>query len=317
MPLSGFPLSLPAAINLREVGPRDGLQIEKPIPTADKLRLLESLVAAGLRRIEATAFVSPRAVPAMADADQVAAELHRWPEIEWSALVANSRGADRAIDAGITNLEYVVSAADGHSQANAGRSTREATDAIPEIVAAVQKVGGQCEVIVATAWDCPFDGPTSPARVHEVVGHAHESGVDRVCLADTIGTATPTRIVELVESVRERVASTPIGLHMHNTRGAGLAGILAAMQVGIVDIDASIGGLGGCPFAPGASGNVATEELVYLCQDMAVETGVNLELLLRAATAAENAVGRTLPSNLLKAGDRARVPPPRPAGRLV
>jgi hydroxymethylglutaryl-CoA lyase len=248
--------------------------------------------------------VSPRAVPAMADAHEVAAQLHRWPHVEWSALVASTRGAQRAVDAGITNLEYVVSAADGHSKANVRRTTEEAVAAIPAIVRATHAAGGACEVIVATAWDCPFDGPTPPERVHRVVESAHDAGVDRLCLGDTIGTASPHRVVELIQSVRERCPGLRVGLHMHNTRGVGLAGILAAMQIGVVDIDASVGGLGGCPFAPGASGNVATEELVYMCRDLGVDTGVDLTALLEVAALAQSAVGRTLPSGLLKAGDR-------------
>ena len=297
-------LGLPTRVALREVGPRDGLQGQAPVPTATKLDLLEALVAAGIARIEATAFVSPRAVPAMADAPLIAAELHRWPEITWSALVAGPGGARRALEAGLHHLEYVVSAADGHSQANVGRSTDEALANTAEIVAATHAAGGTCEVIVATAWDCPFDGPTALERVLTVVDSAVENGADRICLADTIGTATPARIAALIEGVMGRHPAVPVGIHMHNTRGAGLAGAFAAMQIGIVEIDASIGGLGGCPFAPGASGNIATEELVYLCHDMGVDTGTDLDALIIAARLAQDAVGHPLPSGVLRAGVR-------------
>ncbi|MER5427512.1 hydroxymethylglutaryl-CoA lyase [Streptomyces sp. NPDC002588] len=302
-------LPLPTAVNLREVGPRDGLQIERPIPTARKLRLLELLVSSGLKRIEATAFVSPRAVPAMADAREVAAALHQWPDVHWSALVASEGGAQRALDAGVRNLEYVVSAADGHSLANVKRKTAEALAGVARIADLVHQAGGTCEVIVATAWDCPFDGPTPADRVLHIARESVSQGADTLCLADTIGTATPRRVVQLIEDVREIAPGIPVGLHMHNTRGAGLAGILAAMQIGVVDIDASVGGLGGCPFAPGASGNVPTEELVYLCEDMGVATGADLDVLVEAARFAQEAVGRPLPSGVLKAGGRPLTSP--------
>ncbi|TVT24111.1 hydroxymethylglutaryl-CoA lyase [Amycolatopsis acidiphila] len=301
-------MSLPSQISLREVGPRDGLQNERPVPLAAKLELLEALVAAGLRRIEATAFVSPRAVPAMADAAEVAAELHRWPDVRWSALVASRNGARRALAAGVTELEYVVSAADGHSWANVRRDTATALGDVAPIAATVHAAGGFCEVIVATAWDCPFDGPTSADRVVRVVSEAIGMGADAVCLADTIGTATPARVVSLLEQVRDRHPDVPLGLHMHNTRGMGIAGVLAALQFGVVDIDASIGGLGGCPFAPGASGNVATEETAYLCHDSGIETGTDLGGLIEAARLAQRLVGRPLDSGVLRAGDRPRGP---------
>jgi hydroxymethylglutaryl-CoA lyase len=296
----------PARINLREVGPRDGLQIERPISLQAKLELLDALVGAGLRRIEATAFVSQRAVPSMADAAQVAAALPRWPSVRWSALVASLSGARRALEAGVRELEYVVSAADGHSRANARRDTAEALADVAAIANAVHDAGGICEVIIATAWDCPFDGPTPAGRVLRIAAETIDLGADALCLADTIGTATPLRVVELLQLERAQHPAVPLGLHMHNTRGAGLASILAAMQIGIADFDASIGGLGGCPFAPGASGNVATEELAYMCRDMGIDTGADLDGLISAARVAQRAVGHPLDSGVLKAGDRQR-----------
>jgi hydroxymethylglutaryl-CoA lyase len=299
-------LALPSAINIREVALRDGLQIEQPISTDAKLELLANLADAGLRRIEATAFVSPRAVPALADAADVAAQLHNWPDISFSALVAGVGGARRAIDAGIRDLEYVVSAADGHSMANVRRTTAEALGQVHEIAELTHASRGTCEVIIATAWDCPFDGPTAPERTVNLARRAVEQGADRLCLGDTIGTAAPGRVVSLISAVRAGNPGVPLGLHLHNTRGTGLAGVLAAMQLGIVDIDASIGGLGGCPFAPGATGNIATEELAYLCDDSAVATGTDLGKLITAARWAQDAVGRPLPSGVLRAGDRRR-----------
>lgn len=249
----------------------------------------------------------------MADAREVAAALHQWPDVQWSALVASEGGAQRALEAGIRNLEYVVSAADGHSLANVKRTTAEALAGVGTIADLVHEAGGTCEVIVATAWDCPFDGPTPADRVLHIAREAVFQGADALCLGDTIGTATPLRVVQLLGAVRDNALHLPVGLHMHNTRGAGLAGILAAMQIGVVDIDASVGGLGGCPFAPGASGNVPTEELVYLCEDMGVATGCDLNALVEAAALAQEAVGRALPSGVLKAGGRPGSPAASPS----
>lgn len=295
---------LPPALNIREVGPRDGLQIEAPITTEAKLDLIAALVATGVRRIEATAFVSRSKVPAMADAEEIASEVRRWPEVEWTALVAGVGGMERALAAGMEGIEYVVSASDGHSRANAGRDTAQATDLIGALARSAQAAGVRFEVIVATAWDCPFDGPVHPERVQRVVDAAVDAGADRVCLADTIGTAAPGRVAKLLASFQSRHPELVPGIHMHDTRGMGLASILTAMTMGVTEVDASIAGLGGCPFAPGASGNVATEDLAYMCRDSGVATGLGLEQLLDAAALAQRLVGRVLPSNLLRAGDR-------------
>lgn len=303
--MNGWP-PLPAFVRLREVGPRDGLQIEDPISTEAKVHLLEMLVRSGLKRIEATAFVSRSAVPAMADAEEIAVEVRRWPEVEWSALVAGAGGARRALQSGLTNLEYVVSAADGHSKANVGRTSRDSAALIAPIVSSCHEAGGIAEVIVATAWDCPFDGPTPTSRVIAIVDEAVRCNVDRVSIADTIGTTTPLRIASLVRAIQVRHSGLELGLHMHNTRGAGLAGVLTGMQLGVVLIDSSVGGLGGCPFAPGASGNVATEDVVYMCDDMGVQTGVDLGRIIEAAQIAQSTVGRRLDGAVLRAGDRLR-----------
>lgn len=293
-------------VEIREVGLRDGLQNEAPVSLEAKALLLDAVVATGVRRVEATAFVSPRAVPSMADAEQVAALLHRWPGVRFSALVASPGGARRAVAAGITDLEYVVSAGDGHSRANVRIGTEEATEQVGEVAAVVHDAGGSVEVIVATAWDCPFDGPTPPERVLRIVERACELGADELAIADTIGTATPVRVQRLIGAVRDRVGPVTLGAHFHNTRGAGLACAVAAVGEGVLRLDASAGGLGGCPFAPGASGNIATEELVYLLQDMGIETGVDLQRSIDAARVAQDVVGHPVPSNLLRAGDRKR-----------
>ena len=300
-----FDLVLPATVDVREVGMRDGLQLEAPIPLDAKLEMLEALVATGVRRIEATSFVSPKAVPALADADQVAAELSRWSEVHWSALVANTRGGERAVDAGVADLEYVVSASDSHSRANAGRPTAGAVAAVSDIAALAHGAGGSLEVIIATAWDCPFDGRTPIGRTVDVARAAVTAGADQLCLGDTIGTTTPLRVVQLLDAVRRACPGIAVGVHFHDTRGTGQANALAALQAGITQLDASVGGLGGCPFAPGASGNIATEELVYWLADAEVATGIDLAAVLAAAAVTERAVGHPLPSSLYRAGGRS------------
>ncbi|MGB3482355.1 MAG: hydroxymethylglutaryl-CoA lyase [Mycobacterium sp.] len=296
---------LPSQVTVREVALRDGLQIEAPISLAAKIELLEAIVATGVREVEVTAFVSPSKVPALADAPELAAALSDFDTaVDFSALVASPNGAKRAIAAGLRTIEYVVSAADGHSRANVGRSTAEASAQIPEIVAIAHDSGARVEVIIATAWDCPFDGPTPPDRVLGVVTAATEAGCDRLAIADTIGTATPRRVHALIGHIGEAVGQLPLGAHFHNTRGAGLASAYAAVNAGVTRLDASLGGLGGCPFAPGASGNIATEDLVYLLRDSDIHTGIDLAAAIDAAGVAQRLVGHELPGALLRAGDR-------------
>ncbi len=295
---------LPEHVDIREVAMRDGLQIEDPISLADKVKMLEAIVATGVKEIEATAFVSPSKVPALADAAELAAELANFDGVEFSALVASPNGAKRAIAAGLHSIEYVVSAADGHSRANVGKSTADAVAQISDIVAIAHDSEATVEVIIATAWDCPFDGPTPPQRVLDIVKAARDNDADRLAIADTIGTTTPKRVSDLVAQVRPLSGELPLGAHFHNTRGAGLASAYAAVCAGITRLDASVGGLGGCPFAPGASGNIATEDLVYLLRDSGIHVDVDLNAAIAAARVAQTAVGHELPGALLRAGDR-------------
>ena len=296
--------AIPPEVDIREVGPRDGLQIEKPIPTAAKLELIDALAATGVRRIEVTSFVSPRAVPALADAEAVAAQLGRWPHVTFSALVAGLGGVKRALAAGLTRLEYVVSASDGHSRANVGRNSEESITLITPVAELIHQAGGTLEVIVAIAFDCPFDGPTPPERVADIARRAVLSGADAVSVADTIGTATPVRTTDVLARVRAAAPGVDLGLHLHDTRGQGLANAWAAYTSGIRQFDASVGGLGGCPFAPGASGNIATEELVYMFEDGGITTGIDIDRELDAARLAERLLGKSLTSRLLSAGGR-------------
>ncbi len=297
---------LPSRVDIREVSLRDGLQIESPIPLSAKLELLDAVVATGVREVEVTAFVSPSKVPAMADAAALAAELHRYPEIEFSALVASPNGAKRAVAAGLRAIEYVVSPSDAFSHANVGRSSADATAQIRDIVAISRDSDTTVEVIIATAWDCPYEGPTPAHRVTAIAAAATEHGVDRISIADTIGTATPGRVTSLISQLRPEIDNLPLGGHFHNTRGSGLASAYAAVSAGVARLDASVGGLGGCPFAPGATGNIATEDLVYLLTDSGIEVDVDLKAAIAAAAVAESVVGHSLPGALLRAGDRKR-----------
>jgi hydroxymethylglutaryl-CoA lyase len=294
-------------ISIREVGPRDGLQNEDPVPTAAKVRLLDALSGTGVRRIEAVSFVHPKAIPQMADADAVWAAARKEPGVRYSALVPNVRGAHRALAAGFSELEVVVSASDTHNRRNLNRSTAESLDEIAELVGLVHDAGATVEVIVATSFGCPYEGDVAPKRVAEIVERVTADGADRVAFGDTTGMATPRRVAELLDAVpRDR----PLLLHFHDTRGTGLANILTALDFGVSEFDASVGGLGGCPYAPGATGNVATEEVVHMLHDMGFETGIDLERLIEAAALAERLVGRTLPSGVLRAGPRTRLVAP-------
>jgi hydroxymethylglutaryl-CoA lyase len=297
---------IPDRISVREVGPRDGLQNEKPVPTRDEIELIDRLSATGIRRIEAVSFVRPQAIPQMADADEVWHGIERTDLVRYSALVPNLRGARRALDAGLPEIEVVVSASDTHNRKNVNRSTEESLDDIAAVIDEAHQRGVTCQVIVATAWGCPYEGDVPVSRVVGVARRAVADGADSISFGDTTGMATPGRVWSLVGEFRSAHPGMPLNLHFHNTRGAGLANVLAALELGVNDFDASVGGLGGCPYAPGASGNIATEELVHMVADMGIETGVELAALIDAAADAERIVGRELPSQVLRAGPRTR-----------
>ncbi len=300
---------LPARISVREVGPRDGLQNEDPVPATAKIALIDQLAKTGVSRIEAVSFVRAEAIPQMADADEVWAGVTKNPAVRYSALAPNLRGARRALDAGFTEVEAVVSASDTHNRKNVNRSTEQSLDEIAVIIDEAHQRGATLQVVVATAWGCPYEGDVPVERVLAVAGRAVADGADAISFGDTTGMATPRRVRDLVGSFRSRHPDVPLNLHFHNTRGTGLANVLAALELGVDDFDASVGGLGGCPYAPGASGNIATEELVHMVEDMGVGTGVDLAAMIEAAAAAERIVGRELPSQVLRAGPRTRTMP--------
>ncbi|MCP2326094.1 hydroxymethylglutaryl-CoA lyase [Hamadaea flava] len=290
-------------VSIREVGPRDGLQNEDPVPTAAKVELIDALSGTGVGRIEAVSFVHPKAIPQMADADEVWAKVTRNPAVRYSALVPNVRGAQRAIAAGFTEVEVVISASDTHNRRNINRSTDESLAELPELIETLHAGDATAELIIATSFGCPYEGDIDPARVASIVDKAVGMGVDRVAFGDTTGMATPRRVRDVLDRVtREK----PLLCHFHNTRGTGLANILTAVDLGVTEFDASVGGLGGCPYAPGATGNVATEEVVHMLHDMGYETGIDLDRLVEVAELAQRIVGRELPSGVLRAGPRYR-----------
>ncbi len=300
---------LPWRVSVREVGPRDGLQNEDPVPTEAKIELIDRLSATGVSRIEAVSFVRPAAIPQMADADEVWKRITRAPAVRYSALVPNLRGAARALDSGLAEIEAVVSASDTHNRKNVNRGTAESLDDIAAIIDQAHQRGATCQVIVSTAWGCPYEGDVPVDRVIGVAGRAVADGADSISFGDTTGMATPRRVRELVGGFRLKYPDVPLNLHFHNTRGTGLANVLAALELGVADFDASVGGLGGCPYAPGATGNIATEELVHMVEDMGVATGIDLAAMIDAAAAAERIIGRKLPSQVLRAGPRTRTIP--------
>src|ERR1700722_2808898 len=268
---------LPRRISVREVGPRAGVQNEDPVPTQAKIELIDRLSGTGVQRIEAVSFVRPDAIPQMADAEEVWRGIARADQVRYSALVPNLRGAVRALDNGLAEIEAVVSASDTHNRKNVNRGTEESLDDIAQIIALAHDRGASCQVIISTAWGCPYEGDVAPGRVQRLVGE-----------------------------FRSAYPGTALNLHFHNTRGTGLANVLTALELGVADFDASVGGLGGCPYAPGATGNIATEELIHMVEDMGVDTGIDLEAMIEAAADAERIIGRQLPSQVLRAGPRTR-----------
>ena len=294
---------LPAHVTIRDVGPRDGLQSEAPVPVADRVRLIEGLVGAGVARIEAAAFVSPRAVPAMAGGAAVLAAVPRRPGVTYAALVPNLEGAHFALDAGVDELTVTVSVSEAYSQRNVHMSAADSEAVIAEICGIAGDV--PVDAVVSCAFGSPYEGDIPTETVCGLLGRLRESGCATVTVADTTGMATPRRIAALVDA-----AGVDIGLHLHDTRGTALVNAYAALQHGVTRFDTSVGGLGGSPFAPSAAGNLATEELVALLDDLGVESGIDVEELITVAGVLAELVGHPVPSRVASAGPRSRLAGP-------
>ena len=300
-------MPLPTHVRIYEVGPRDGLQNESvAVPTAAKQHFIEQLVAAGLREIEATSFVSPRAIPQLADADTLLPLLPGTGPagvVRYPVLVANERGLTRAEAAGARAMAVFTAASDAFTKANIGMSVDDSLVAFRPLVARARALGWWTRGYVSTAFGCPFSGRVDPARVVAVAGALAELGVDEVCLGDTIGVGVPSQVHELTgRTVAAGLPLDRLAYHFHDTRGTALANVVAGLEEGVTCFDASTGGTGGCPYAPGAAGNLATEDLVYLLDGLGIDHGVRLAGVLEAARAIAEALGRPIASKVGQAG---------------
>jgi hydroxymethylglutaryl-CoA lyase len=294
---------LPDTITITDVALRDGLQIQDvTVPTREKIAIIDGLIAAGISAIEATSFVHPGLVPQMADADQLWPQLPAATGVRFSGLVPNVRGARRALAAGCRDIVLVLSASEGHAQANTHRSVAAGIDEAEAILGIARDVdGASVSVGIATAFVCPFDGDVPPEQVRKLVAGLFGLGIRHIRLADTIGKADPVRIRALADIMTEEFPQVHFALHLHNTYGTGMANVYAGMQSGIVDFDAALGGIGGCPFAPGAAGNIATEDIVYMSEQMGVSTGIELPELASPAARLRAAIGHPLDSSVSRA----------------
>ncbi|AUH32331.1 hydroxymethylglutaryl-CoA lyase [Paracoccus tegillarcae] len=297
----------PARAVITEVGPRDGLQSEPVfVATDDKIALVQSLLDAGLRRFEVTSFVSPRAVPQMQDAAQVMAAFRDRRDAHLTALVPNARGAAAAIEAGVDAMVLFASASESHNQKNVNRARAASFQGFGEIAQMADGTGVALQGAIATAFGCPFEGPVALQAVVDQARAYADLGMRHITLGDTTGMATPALVIERVQALAAAVPDVEIALHFHNTRGVGLACAYAGLSQGVRHYEASIGGLGGCPFVPRATGNVPTEDLVYLLHESGVETGTDLDALIASAAQAERIIGRELPGQVMKAGPRLK-----------
>ncbi|MDN8617954.1 hydroxymethylglutaryl-CoA lyase [Variovorax ginsengisoli] len=300
-------------VHMQEVGPRDGLQMESAfVPTADKIALIDALSAAGLAKIEATAFVSPQAIPALRDAEIVLREIARAPGVVYTCLVPNLRGAERAIEARADELNLVMSCSETHNLANLRMTRAQSFAALSGVIGLARQAGVPVNVSLSCVFGCPMEGDIDPAVVLEWAGRFMAAGARGITLCDTTGMAFPSQVSRIVGLFRQRLPAAELTLHFHNTRGMGLANVLASLDAGADRFDASLGGLGGCPYAPGASGNVCTEEIVHALELMDFDTGCDLALLLQAAARLPGLIGHEIPSQIAKAGRRLdlHAPPP-------
>jgi hydroxymethylglutaryl-CoA lyase len=291
------------SIELLEVGPRDGLQMEPGVVSTDvKVELIERLLRAGLKRIEVASFVNPKKVPQMADAEELLSRLKRPAGVWFAGLVLNRKGLDRAIAAGCNEIGMVVVASDTFNRRNQGVSTEESIAAWIDIARSARAAGVRAQITVSAAFGCPFEGDVPVDRVLDIARRVAEADPHEICFADTIGAGVPGQVTELLTKARAALPGVRLRCHFHNTRNTGIANAFAAVEAGAVALDASIGGIGGCPFAPAATGNICTEDLLYMLDRSGIETGVSLTALIETARWLQDELGRPIPGMLMKAG---------------
>ena len=301
-------MARPERVEICEVGPRDGLQAEPEfVPTATKIRLINRLIEAGVPKIEFSSFVSPLAVPQLADVNDVLAGIDRSRGTVLAALVPNARGAVRAVEAGVDEIIVFMSASESHNLKNVNRTVDESLAGFEEVARIAADAAIPVHGAIATALGCPFEGEVPVERLAYIARHYRQFGFVGVGLGDTTGMATPPVVQRAVRHLQDTVPELPITLHFHNTRGIGLVNVLTGLDEGIQRYDASFGGMGGCPFAPKATGNICTEDLVYMLHEMGIETGIDLGRLIGVAREAETVMGRELPGQVMKAGPRLQL----------
>lgn len=303
-------MKLPKPVTIVEVGPRDGFQMEVNfIPTETKVQLINGLFGTGIRRMEVCSFISPKAIPQMRDAAEVVAGIERRPGIRLEALIPNPKGAENAVRAGVDEMRVFVSASESHNRSNVNRTIEESLAGFKEVM----KIANECSIPVggdvAVAFGCPFEGNVPVEQVGRIVDRMLELGIRNITLGDTTGMATPPLVRERCEYLLRSHPELELGLHFHNTRGIGLVNVYEGLNMGITTFESSIAGLGGCPFAPGATGNVCTEDLVYMLHELGIHTGIDLKALIKVAKKLEETLGRPLPGQVMKAGLRLNLHP--------
>lgn len=295
-------MNWPASVTIKEVGPRDGLQNEKVfVSTEDKIAWINQLSSTGLKYIEITSFVNPKWIPALSDAAEVAKGITRMPGVVYTALVPNRKGLERALGSNIDEIAVFMSASETHNQKNINKSIENTFPILREVVQQSLSAGKSTRGYISTVFGCPYEGNVHIEKVIRVSETLFEMGIGELSLGDTIGTANPKQVQEMLEVLLKRFPSDKFALHFHDTRGAALANIVVSLDMGITSFDASLGGLGGCPYAPGASGNVSTDDFLYMLNGMGIHTGVDQEKLLSASRFIQDKIGRPLPSRSLQA----------------
>ena len=292
-------------VKITEVGPRDGFQSEKTIlKTEDKIDVINNLIEAGFPRIEVSSFVSPKAIPQLADAEIILNKVNRSSQTTLAALVPNARGALRAVEAKLDEIVVFLSASESHNKKNVNRSVKESLSGFKEIADIAGKNNIPIQGDIATAFGCPFEGNISSKKLADISKEYKLMGFKGVTLGDTTGMATPPVVIDAINAIRDNVPDFNITLHFHNTRGVGLANVMSGLNLGITDYESCFGGMGGCPFAPNATGNICSEDLIYLLHEMGIETGIDLDKIISIAKKVENLVGHKLPGQVMRAGHR-------------